>query len=90
MTSIGVANFPQESRSIEEFYSHFSNLWTKCTKIIYASISPGSLEAMQAVHDVTRDQFLVKLRTKFEFIRSSLMNRESLPTLDDYLGELLR
>lgn len=59
--------------------------------VIYASVSPNNLEVVQAVHEFTkRDQFLMKLRAEFEPIRSSLINRESLPTLDNCLGELLR
>lgn len=84
-------NFAQDSRSIEEYYSGFSNLWTKYTDIIYALISLNNLEAIQHVHVVTkRDQFLIKLQREFESIRSSLMNWESLPTLDGYMGKLLR
>lgn len=86
-----LVNFAQDSRSIEEYYSGFSNLWTKYTDIIYALISLNNLEAIQHVHVVTkRDQFLIKLQREFESIRSSLMNWESLPTLDGYMGKLLR
>lgn len=70
-----LVNFAQDSRSIEEYYSGFSNLWTKYTDIIYALISLNNLEAIQHVHVVTkRDQFLIKLQREFESIRSSLMN----------------
>ena len=37
-----------------------------------------------------RDQFLMKLRGKFEAIRSNMMNREPIPLLDICVGELLR
>lgn len=86
-----LVQFSQDSRTIEEFYSGFSNLLTEYKDIIYASISSDRLKAIQDLHEVTkRDQFLMKLRTEFEPIRSSLMNRESPPSSDDCLGELLR
>ena len=37
-----------------------------------------------------RDQFLMKLRNEYESIRSALMNRTPLPSLDVCLNELLR
>ncbi|CAA2989817.1 phosphoenolpyruvate carboxylase 4, partial [Olea europaea subsp. europaea] len=86
-----LVQFSQDSSTIEEFYSGFSNLLTEYKDIIYASVSSDRLKAIQDVHEVTkRDQFLMKLGTEFEPIRSSLMNRESPPSSDDCLGELLR
>lgn len=70
-----LANFSEDSCSIEEYYSAFSNLWTEHTDIIYASISSESVATVQAVHEVKkRGQFLMKLRTEFESIRSNIMN----------------
>lgn len=56
-----------------------------------ASISTGSLKAVQAIHEVTKmDRFLMKLWIEFESIRSSLMNHVSIPSPDGCLGQLLR
>ncbi|KAL5775799.1 hypothetical protein ACOSP7_013356 [Xanthoceras sorbifolium] len=81
----------QGSMSIPEFYSSFGNLWAEYTDIVYASVPPEGLIAIQSVHETSkRDQFLMKLRGKFEGIRSNLMNRNLVPLLDICLGELLR
>ena len=37
-----------------------------------------------------RDLFLMKLRGEFEAIRSNTMNRDLVPLLDIFIGELLR
>ncbi|KAL5816485.1 hypothetical protein ACOSQ3_024863 [Xanthoceras sorbifolium] len=81
----------QGSMSIQEFYSSFVNLWAEYTDIVYASVPPEGLIAIQSVHEISkRDQFLMKLRGEFEGIRSNLMNRNPVPLLDICLGELLR
>ena len=81
----------QGSMSIQEFYSSFGNLWADYTNIVYANVPPEGLIAIQSVHETSkRDQFLMKLRGKFEAIRSNLMNREPVPLLDICVGELLR
>ena len=77
--------------SIQEFYSSFGNLWVDYTDIVYASVPPEGLIAIQSVHETSkRDQFLMKLRGEFEVIRSNLMSRELVPLLDTCVGELLR
>ena len=48
---------------------------------------PELLPLQQNSH---QDQFLIKFRPEFETVRSNLMNRASLPSLDDCLQELLR
>jgi len=56
----------QGSMSIQEFYSSFANLWTKYTDIVYASVPPEGLIAIQSVNETSkRDQFLMKLRGGF-------------------------
>lgn len=86
-----IAIFQQESLSISEFYSHFMNLWAEYTDIVYKDLSAEAQTAVQKVHDTTkRDQFLMKLRSDFEGIRSNLMNRATAPSLDACLNELLR
>ena len=48
------------------------------------------LLTIQTIHATTwRDQFLIKLRLKYEFVRSSLLNRSHVPSLDICFGELL-
>jgi hypothetical protein len=81
----------QGSMSIQEFYSSFANLWAEYTDIVYASVPPEGLIAIQSVHETSKhNQFLMKLRGEFEAIRSNLMNREPVPLLDICVGELLR
>ncbi|PNX54503.1 polyadenylate-binding protein 3 [Trifolium pratense] len=81
----------QESLSISEFYSHFMNLWSEYTNIVYQDLSTEGQTVMQKFQDTTkRDQFLMKLRSDFEGLRSNLMNRATVPSLDDCLNELLR
>ncbi|KAL3502260.1 hypothetical protein ACH5RR_036709 [Cinchona calisaya] len=56
-----------------------------------ATIQQGSLSSVQLVHETTKkDQFLMKLRSEFESTRSSLMNREPVPSLDVCLNALFR
>lgn len=86
-----IAIFQQESLSISEFYSHFINLWTEYTDIVYEDLSADAQTTVRKVHETTqRDQFLMKLRSDFEGIRSNLMNRATVPTLDACFNELLR
>ncbi|KAH0740203.1 hypothetical protein KY290_033246 [Solanum tuberosum] len=59
--------------------------------IVYAKIPTESLSVIQAVHEQSkRDQFLMKLRSDFESVRSNLMNRDLSPSLDVCFRELLR
>ncbi|KAK2396270.1 putative mitochondrial protein [Trifolium repens] len=86
-----IAIFQQESLSISEFYSHFMNLWAEYTDIVYKDLSAEGQTTVQTVHETTkRDQFLMKLRYDFEGIRTNLMNRATVPSLDECLNELLR
>jgi hypothetical protein len=87
---MGIANYKQGNLSIEQFYAGFLNLWSEYTGIIYSKIPKESLEALYLVHaESQRDQFLMKLRPEFEAVRTSLINRSPVPTLDECLGELL-
>ncbi|KAG6670394.1 hypothetical protein CIPAW_01G307800 [Carya illinoinensis] len=86
-----MSNFSQGALSVEEFYSGFCNLWTEYTDTVSTSIPTRSLADIQAVHEASmRAQFLMKLRPEFEFKRANLMNRDSVPPLDMYLGEIFR
>jgi len=54
-------------------------------------VSKEAFPSLQTVHEVSkRDQFLMKLRPKFEIARVGLLNRDPVPSLDVCLGELLR
>ena len=67
----------------------FKIFWTEYSNIIYAGISEEALFVVQKMHETNkRDQFLMKLRSKFEVTRSNLMNRNPVPTLDACLSEL--
>ncbi|CAL8994106.1 unnamed protein product [Prunus brigantina] len=86
-----LAALQQDSLSISDFYSRFTNLWGEYTDIVYADLPSEGLSSVQSVHETTqRDQFLMKLRHEFEGTRSNLMNRESVPSLDTCLNDLLR
>ncbi|RVW59566.1 Retrovirus-related Pol polyprotein from transposon RE2 [Vitis vinifera] len=50
----------------------------------------AALSTIQTIHATTRhDQFLMKLRPEYESVRSSLLNRSHVPSLDICFGELL-
>jgi len=66
------------------------NLWAEYTDIIYKGLSIEGQIAVQNVLDTTkRDQFLMKLKYDFEVIRTNLMNKAIVPSLDECLNELL-
>ncbi|BBN69882.1 hypothetical protein Prudu_1222S000100, partial [Prunus dulcis] len=78
-------------RSSQTAAQIFTNLWGEYTDIVYADLPSEGLSSVQSVHETTqRDQFLMKLRPEFEGTRSNLMNRESVPSLDTCLNDLLR
>ena len=86
-----IANYTQGSLSIQQYYSGFQNLWADFSDIVCASVSKESLLAVLEVHATSqRDQFLMKLRSKFENVRSNLMSRNPTPSLDTCFAELLR
>ncbi|XP_058105435.1 uncharacterized protein LOC131248923 [Magnolia sinica] len=86
-----LAAYSQGTLSVQEYFCGFQNLWAEFSDIVYADVSAESLSVVQAVHEVSkRDQFLMKLRPKFESIRSNLMHRDPSPSLDMCYGALLR
>ncbi|XP_042952569.1 uncharacterized protein LOC122289538 [Carya illinoinensis] len=86
-----ISNYKQGNLSIEQFYARFLNLWSKHSGIVYSKVPKAALEAFQVVHaESQRDQFLMKLRPKFETARAGLINRNPVPSLDVCLGKLLR
>jgi hypothetical protein len=75
-----LSTLQQDSLSISDFYSRFTNLWTKYTDIVYTGLPFEGFSSVQSVHETTqRDQFLMKMRPEFEGTRSNLMNREFVP-----------
>ncbi|RDX65443.1 hypothetical protein CR513_55898, partial [Mucuna pruriens] len=86
-----IVPFNQDSLSISNFYHQFMNLWTEYTNIIYASLTSEGLSSVQIVHETTiRDQFPMNLRYDFESVRSNLMYKDPIPSLDACLNDLLR
>ena len=86
-----MANFTQGSLSIEKYFSGFQTLWADYCDIVYANVPTEALSTVREVHATSkRDQFLMKLRPNFEIVRSNLMNRHPVPSLDACLSELLR
>lgn len=81
-----IAQYTQGTLSIQEYYSRFLPLWSEYDEIKYANVSQALLPVQQESH---RDQFLMKLCSEFEIVRSSLMSRAMLPSFDDCLQELL-
>ncbi|XP_058741893.1 F-box/kelch-repeat protein At3g23880-like [Vicia villosa] len=63
----------------------------KHSAIIHVNVPKSSLADVQEVYNTSRrDQFLMKLRAKFEVVRGALLNRNPVPSLDTCVGELLR
>ena len=57
-----MANFTQDSLSIEEYFSGFQTLWVDYCDIVYANVPTTALSAVREVHATSkRDQFLMKL-----------------------------
>jgi len=86
-----IANYNQGNLSIQEYYSSFLNLWTKHSAILYVVVNQTSLSIIQEIYDTSKhDQFLMKLHSEFEVVRSALLNRNPVPSLDTCVSELLR
>ncbi|RVW84363.1 hypothetical protein CK203_040705 [Vitis vinifera] len=70
---------------------HFLTLWHEYADLVTADVPIAALSTIQTIHATTRrDQFLMKLRPEYESVRSSLLNRSPVPSLDICFGELLR
>jgi hypothetical protein len=86
-----IAMFQHGSLSIQDYYSAFLTLWQEYAALVIAEVPVAALSTIQTLHATTqRDQFLMKLRPEYESVRSSLLNRSSVPSLDVCFGELLR
>lgn len=88
---LDIAEFSQGTCTIQEYYSHFMNLWMEYTTLALATVPDAALSALQTFHATTQwHQFLMKLRREFEPIQVGLMNHVPVPDLDTCLQELLR
>ena len=86
-----IAMFQHGSLSIQDYYSAFLTLWHEYTDLVSADVPIVALSTIENLHENSRcDQFLMKLRPKFESVRSSLLNRSPVPFLDICFGELSR
>ncbi|XP_034706986.1 uncharacterized protein LOC117930430 [Vitis riparia] len=86
-----IATFQHGSLSIQDYYSAFLTLWHEYADLVTADVPIAALSTIQTIHATTRcDQFLMKLRPEYESVRSSLLNRSPVPSLDICFGELLR
>jgi hypothetical protein len=54
-----MANFTQESLSIEEYFSGFQNLWANYSDIVYANVPTAALSAVQAMHDTRQERSIL-------------------------------
>ena len=83
--------FQHGSLSIQDYYSAFLTLWHEYADLVTMDVPIAALSTIQTIHaTIRRDQFLMKLRPEYESIRSSLLNRSHVPSLDICFGELLR
>ena len=58
--------------------------------MVRADVPIVILSTIQTIHATTRrDQFLMKLHLEYESVRSSLLNKSHIPSLDICFGELL-
>ena len=86
-----IAEYTQGTLSIQDYYSGFRTLWSEYDGIKYADVAPDVMLVIQDLQASShRDQFLMKLRSEYDSVRSALMNRMPLPSLDVCLNELLR
>ena len=86
-----IAEYTQGTLSVQAYYSGFRTLWSEYDSIKYADVADNVLKVIQDLQASSqRDQFLMKLRHEFDSVRSALMNRTPLPSLDVCLNEFLR
>lgn len=88
---LDLSEYCQGTKSVQEYYSGFVSLWAEYDEIVYNDLSDAEASTLQKFQKKKQwDQFLMKLRKEYETIRSNLTSRESTPSLDQCLGELLR
>lgn len=85
-----IAHYTQGILTIQEYYFGFRTLWFDFDNIKYAIVSIAVLSVLQELQASSQwDQFLMKLRSDYENMRSTRMSRVSSPSLDSCLAELL-
>ncbi|RVW37994.1 Retrovirus-related Pol polyprotein from transposon TNT 1-94 [Vitis vinifera] len=83
--------FQHGSLSIQDYYSAFLTLCHEYVDLVTADVPIATFSTIQTIHATTQcDQFLMKLHPEYESVRSSLLNRSLVPSLDICFGELLR
>ncbi|PHT67550.1 hypothetical protein T459_27037 [Capsicum annuum] len=86
-----LAESTQGEKSVRCFYSGLLRLREEQDQYFAASISVAGLKDFMTTMKRTRTvHFLMKLRSEFEPLRASILNREKLPTLDVVVSEVLR
>ena len=86
-----IANYTQGTWSIQDYYSGFLAIWSDYDEIKFAAVSEALLpELIKLQNNSHHDQLLMKLRPEYENVRSNLMSRAPLPSIDECLVELLR
>lgn len=89
--SLEISEYTQGTKSVQEYFSGFTNLWLEYNSIVYAKVPPEALGGIRELQENNmRDQFLMKLRPEFETVRGNLMNRKPVPTLDESFQEVIR
>ncbi|KAG5601126.1 hypothetical protein H5410_032496 [Solanum commersonii] len=81
----------QGEKNVCCFYSILLTLWAEQDQVFAAFIPAFGLKDFMTMMKRTRTvQFLMKLRSEFEHLRASILNREKLPALEVVVSEVLR
>ena len=84
-----VSTLSQGSYTVQEFYSSMMMIW-KEMDMIESDIPAPVLETIVKIRQKSRSrQFLMKMRSEFEHVRASIINRGGDKTLDMILPELI-
>ena len=82
--------FQHGNLSIQDYYLAFFTLWHEYNDLVTTDVPDAALSTIENLHKTSqRDQFLMKLRSEYESVHSSLLNRSHVPSLDICFGELL-
>ncbi|XP_041007366.1 uncharacterized protein LOC121251993 [Juglans microcarpa x Juglans regia] len=86
-----IAIFEHGNLSIQDYYSAFLTLWNKYSDLVTLDVPDAALSTIQKLHETSRrDHFLMKLLPEYEYVRSSLLNKSPIPSLNICFDELLR
>lgn len=71
-----ISKYYQESKSVQDYYSGFVNMWTEFMELVYPTVPNEAISSLQRVCEVRQqDMFLMKLRriwiSPFQFDESS-------------------